>query len=193
MERTSCGAEVAPGEVQRLSRRTFAPTKRRNPCFKRTDSPLLTLDYAPECKLLSMQAASIQIGELAKRTTLSVDAIRFYEKRQLLPKAARSTGGFRLYSTDDLERPLFIRQIHGLGFSLREIRELVDLRTKKVDACETVRELLKHKLTDIRAKRRELEELETQLTADLRKCNKELLHRKRHTACACPVLDEVAK
>jgi DNA-binding transcriptional MerR regulator len=143
--------------------------------------------------LSSMQAASIQIGELAKRTTLSVDAIRFYEKRQLLPKAARSTGGFRLYSTDDLERLLFIRQIHGLGFSLREIRELVDLRTRKVDACEAVRELLKHKLTVIRAKRQELQELESQLMSDLRKCNKELLHRKRHAACACPVLDEVAK
>jgi MerR family transcriptional regulator, copper efflux regulator len=140
-----------------------------------------------------MQTAFIQIGELAKRTTLSIDAIRFYEKRQLLPKPPRSTGGFRLYSTDDLERLLFIRQIHGLGFSLREIRELVELRTRKVDACETVRELLKHKLIVIRAKRRELEELETQLMTDLRKCNKELLHRKRHTACACPVLDEVAK
>ena len=135
----------------------------------------------------------IQIGELAKRTTLSIDAIRFYEKRQLLPKAARSAGGFRLYSTEDLERLLFIRQIHGLGFSLREIRELVDLRTRKVDACETVRKLLKHKLIVIRAKRRELQALESELMIDLRKCNKELLHRKRHTACACPVLDEVAR
>ena len=140
-----------------------------------------------------MQATSIQIGELAKRTALSIDAIRFYEKRQLLPKATRSSGGFRLYSTDDLERLLFIRQIQGLGFSLREIRELMDLRARKVDACETVRELLKHKLTIIRAKRRELQELESELMADLRKCNKELLHRKGHTACACPVLDEVAK
>lgn len=140
-----------------------------------------------------MQTAFLQIGELAKRTTLSIDAIRFYEKRQLLPKPPRSTGGFRLYSTDDLERLLFIRQIHGLGFSLREIRELVELRTRKVDVCETVRELLKHKLILIRAKRRELEELEAQLRTDLKKCNKELLHRKRHAACACPVLDEVAK
>jgi DNA-binding transcriptional MerR regulator len=140
-----------------------------------------------------MGTQPLQIGALAKRTSLSIDAIRFYERRALLPKAARSTGGFRLYSTDDLERLLFIRQIHGLGFSLREIRELVELRTRKVDACETVRQLLKHKLTVIRAKRRELQGLESQLTADLRKCNKELRHRKRHTACACPVLDEVTK
>ena len=140
-----------------------------------------------------METGSIQIGELAKRTSLSIDAIRFYEKRQLLPRATRSSGGFRLYSTYDLDRLLFIRQIQGLGFSLREIRELVDLRARKVDACETVRELLKHKLTIIRAKRRGLQELESELMADLRKCNKELLHRKRHTACACPVLDEVSK
>ena len=74
----------------------------------------------------------MQIGELAKRTTLTVDAIRFYEKRQLLPKAIRSTGGFRLYTTGDIEQLHFIRQMHELGFSLREIRELIDLHTRKV-------------------------------------------------------------
>ena len=140
-----------------------------------------------------MDSRAIQIGELAKRTALTVDAIRFYEKRHLLPKASRSTGGFRLYSTDDVERLHFIRQIHGLGFSLREISELIDLRTRKVDACEAVRELLKHKLADVRARVRELQKLESELMNDLRKCNKELTHRKRHIPCACPVLEEVTK
>jgi DNA-binding transcriptional MerR regulator len=84
--------------------------------------------------LLFMQTAAMQIGELAKRTALTVDAIRFYERRQLLPKAARSTGGFRLYTTDDIERLHFIRQMHELGFSLREIGELIDLRTRKIAA-----------------------------------------------------------
>jgi len=139
-----------------------------------------------------MQTSGIQIGELAKRTTLTVDTIRFYEKRHLLPKAPRTTGGFRLYTTDDIERVQFIRQMHGLGFSLREIGELIDLRTRKVDACESVRELLKHKVSDIRAKLRELRRLETELVADLEKCNKELKHRQRHEACTCPVLEEVA-
>jgi DNA-binding transcriptional MerR regulator len=84
--------------------------------------------------------------------------------------------------------------MHGLGFSLREIGELIDLRTRKVDACESVRELLKHKhkVSDIRAKLRELRRLETELVADLEKCNKELKHRQRHEACACPVFKEVA-
>lgn len=140
-----------------------------------------------------MQTAVIQIGELAKRTTLSIDAIRFYEKRQLLPKAIRSSGGFRLYTTGDIERLGFVRQMHGLGFSLREIKELADLRTEKIEACESVRDLLKHRLNDVRRKLRELETLESQLVIDLRKCNKELKHRREHTASACPVLDGVAR
>ena len=119
-------------------------------------------------------------------------SIRFYEKRHLLSKVPRTTGGFRLYTTDDIERLHFIRQMHGLGFSLREIRELIDLRTRKVDACESVRELLKHKVSDICAKLRDLRWLETELVSDLEKCNKELKHRQRHEACACPVLEEVA-
>jgi DNA-binding transcriptional MerR regulator len=59
--------------------------------------------------MMSMQTSAIQIAELAKRTTLTVDAIRFYEKRHLLPKATRAGGGFRLYTTDDIER------LHSFG------------------------------------------------------------------------------
>jgi DNA-binding transcriptional MerR regulator len=131
----------------------------------------------------------MQIGELAKRTALTVDAIRFYEKRRLLPKPVRSTGRFRLYTDDDTERLRFIQQVQGLGFSLTEVRELVDLRTRKVDACESVRLLLKGKLSDVRVKKRELEALESELKADLQKCNQELKRRQRHAAGACPVLE----
>jgi DNA-binding transcriptional MerR regulator len=137
-----------------------------------------------------MEAGAIQIGELAKRTALTVDAIRFYERRHLLPKPIRSPGGFRLYSRDEIERLHFIRQMRGLGFSLREIRELIALRTHKIDACESVRELLKRKLAGVRAKLHELQELESELINDWKKCNKELKHRQRHAACACPVLEE---
>jgi DNA-binding transcriptional MerR regulator len=80
----------------------------------------------------------LRIGELASRAAMSVDAIRFYEKRGLLPKAQRSAGQFRVYSPRDLEHVRFIRQTQALGFSLREIRELVDLRDRKTEACKTV-------------------------------------------------------
>jgi MerR family mercuric resistance operon transcriptional regulator len=135
------------------------------------------------------RTATMQIGELAHRSALTVDAIRFYEKRGLLPKPVRSKGRFRLYTDDDTERLRFIQQVQGLGFSLTEVRELVDLRARKVDACESVRQLLKGKLSDVRAKVRELEALESELIADLQKCNQELKHRRRHVAAACPVLE----
>ena len=81
--------------------------------------------------------------------------------------------------------------MHALGFSLREIRELIELRTRKVVACESVRELIKDKLAGVRAKLHKLQKLEAELMADLQKCNKELRRRQRHAASACPVLEEV--
>ncbi len=83
----------------------------------------------------------MQIGEVAGRTALTVDAIRFYEKRNLLPKASRSAGRFRLYTEDAIERIRFIRQMQGLGFSLREIGELIELRARKVESCKSVQQL----------------------------------------------------
>jgi DNA-binding transcriptional MerR regulator len=132
----------------------------------------------------------VRIGELAKHSEMTVDGIRFYEKRGLLPKARRTAGRFRLYSAHDLERVRFIRQMQALGFSLREIKDLVDLRERKVEACEAVRKLLRDKLDATHAKARQLQNLEAELLADLRKCNKELRHRQRHKPCACPVLEE---
>jgi hypothetical protein len=68
---------------------------------------------------------------------------------------------------------------------------LTDLRTDKIEACESIRDLLKRKLVEVRRKLRELEGLESQLVVDLTNCNKELKHRNRHEACECPVLKEV--
>src|SRR5689334_23221027 len=66
-------------------------------------------------------SATMQIGEVAKPTSLTVDAIRFYEKRKLLPTAVRRAGRFRLYGATTVERLHFIQQMRGLGFSLREV------------------------------------------------------------------------
>lgn len=132
----------------------------------------------------------MQIGEVAERTSLTVDTIRFYERRRLLPKANRTAGRFRLYTEDSVERLRFIQQMQGLGFSLKEVGELLKLRERKVDACEAVKELLEEKLANVRSKLADLRQLESELVVDLRKCNRELSHRKQHAACACPVLEE---
>jgi DNA-binding transcriptional MerR regulator len=138
------------------------------------------------------ESTAMQIGEVAKRSSLTVDAIRFYEKRKLLPRAVRSVGRFRLYGEGTIERLHFIQQMQGLGFSLREVGELIQIRERKVDACESVKELLGAKLIDVRAKLRELRHLESELEMDLRKCNRELNQRQRHAAHACPVLEDAA-
>src|SRR5215469_16441833 len=132
----------------------------------------------------------MQIGEIAKRTRLTVDAIRFYEKRKLLPRAVRSEGRFRLYGESSVDRLHFIQQMQGLGFSLREVGELNQLRERKVEACESVRQLLTAKLADVRTKMRELRQLEKELESDFRKCRRELNHRRGHAPAPCPVLEE---
>jgi MerR family transcriptional regulator, mercuric resistance operon regulatory protein len=132
---------------------------------------------------------TMQIGEVAKRASLTVDAIRFYERRRLLPRAGRTAGRFRLYTEDAVERLRFIQQMQGLGFSLREVGELLKLRERKVDACDSVKNLLEAKLADVRKKLADLRQLESELVSDLRKCKRELNHRQRHAPCACPVLE----
>jgi DNA-binding transcriptional MerR regulator len=136
--------------------------------------------------------STFQIGELARRTTLSIDAIRFYERRKLLPAAFRSAGRFRLYTTDDIERLRFVQRMQRLGFSLKEIKQLVAIRADKGHACAAVRKFLKTKLDGVTTKIRELQQLETELRADLGKCNR-ALKQQRGKTCACPVLEEIER
>lgn len=131
---------------------------------------------------------TIQIGEAAHRTALTVDTIRFYERCALLPAAPRTTGQFRLYNAEDLSRLTFIKQMQGLGFSLRQIKQLLDLRDRGRYACEEVSNLLNDKLTEIRSKIRQLQKLESELAVDLRKCNRELKNRGSRAPRECPVL-----
>ena len=135
---------------------------------------------------------ALQIGDVAQETGLTVDAIRFYEKQSLLPRPARTAGGFRLYSGESVERLHFIQQAQTLGFSLAEIRELLLLRDEKLQACSHVRELLQRKLESVRQKIEQLQTLESDLKGALRNCDRSL---KRHTSVeeeCCPVLEQIA-
>jgi len=82
--------------------------------------------------------------------------------------------------------------MQGLGFSLKEVGELLKLRERKVDACESVKKLLEAKLGAVRSKLADLRQLESELAADLRKCNHELNHRRRGASSPCPVLEEAS-
>jgi|SRR6266850_1989379 len=126
----------------------------------------------------------MQIGIVAKKVGLSVDTIRFYERNALLPRAARTQGGFRQYGERDVETLTFIRRVQGLGFKLREIRGLLNLRGRRMQPCAPVRRRLQTKLADVRQKLENLQKLETELRLALRGCDKELRKQDAH----CPVL-----
>ena len=135
-------------------------------------------------------AHNLQIGQVAQQTGLTVDAIRFYEKEKLLPKALRSTGGFRLYGSDHIEQLRFIQKGQAIGFSLGEIRELLLIQNDQVETCSHVRDLIQQKLAIVQQKMNELAQIEGQLKDALRKCNREL----RKTPAPhdrCPVLETI--
>jgi DNA-binding transcriptional MerR regulator len=77
----------------------------------------------------------MHIGGVAKKIGLTPDAIRFYERNALLPRPSRTAGGFRQYADTDLETLRFIRQAQGLGFTLKEVRELLALRGSRLQPC----------------------------------------------------------
>ena len=128
----------------------------------------------------------MQIGFVAKKIGLSVDAIRFYERNALLPRAARTAGGFRQYGESDLETLAFIRRVQGLGFKLSEIRSLLSLRGNRSQPCAPVRRRLEEKLVDVHRKLADLQKLEHELRLALRSCNRELRNQPAH----CPILRE---
>lgn len=126
----------------------------------------------------------MQIGIVAKKLGLSVDAIRFYERNGLLPRPPRTEGGFRRYCESDVETLAFVRRVQGLGFKLSEIRGLLTLRGNRLQPCAPVQLRLKEKLADVQRKVSDLHKLDHELRLALRGCNREM--RKRHAQC--PIL-----
>src|SRR5258707_4861818 len=149
---------------------------------------MLTLDYTPGCSF-DRGAKVMQIGIVAKKIGLSVDAIRFYERNALLPRAPRTEGGFRQYGENDVATLAFIRRAQGLGFKLSEIKGLLNLRGTRLQPCAPVRRRLQEKLVDVQRKLADLQKLEHELRLALRSCNKELRKRSAH----CPILREPGK
>src|SRR6266702_4635265 len=123
---------------------------------------------------------SLRIGHVAKRTGLTVDAIRFYEKAGLLPRPARTEGGYRLYQDREVADLEFIQKAQQLGFSLNEIRELFSIQRHPHEVCGHVRDLIAQKLDVVRAKIAELQTLETDLAGALQQCRTALRQPSKH-------------
>lgn len=95
--------------------------------------------------------ASLKIGEVAKQTGVSVGTLRYYESLQLLPAAQRGDNGYRYYDQTAIEQVEFIRQAQSLGFSLSEIRHIMEARHLGQQPCELVQDLLQQKIDQLAA------------------------------------------
>ncbi|MCX4817591.1 MerR family transcriptional regulator [Streptomyces sp. NBC_01239] len=114
-----------------------------------------------------MSSEHMQIGEVAARTELSLRTIRHYETTGLVTPSARSQGGFRLYTESDVARLMVIRRMKPLGFTLDEMRALLDA-TDRLDSGETLplaerEELLERIRGFERAAQERVADLRTQL------------------------------
>ncbi len=109
------------------------------------------------------------IGKVAERTGVSTQAIRYYEREGLLPRAERTHTGYRLYGAVVAGRINFIRQARALGLSLDEIKEIFRLSEAGSAPCCRVRELLSEKLDDLDRRIAELTGFRRELQGFLRK------------------------
>lgn len=127
---------------------------------------------------------ALRIGEVASRSGVSIDTVRFYERRSLLPVAPRTAGGYRVFTTEAIERIQFIKQAQELGFSLDDIAML--LTTNGESDCLRVHDLLDTKVREIDNRMKSMVEFRKKLIHCLAECEEEL--KKHPTSADCPVV-----
>jgi DNA-binding transcriptional MerR regulator len=103
------------------------------------------------------------IGVLARDSGVNLETIRFYERSGLLPTPQRSAAGYRHYQAVDLSRLRFIRRGRELGFSLEEIRSLLELSAQPQSPCAIADQLVQEHLTGIAARIRDLLNMQAEL------------------------------
>jgi MerR family mercuric resistance operon transcriptional regulator len=127
---------------------------------------------------------SLTIAGLASAAAVSIETIRYYQRRGLIPQPKRPPGGIRRYSVADTERLRFINRAQVMGFSLEEIRGLLRLRTQP--SCSATRELAVKKVEIIEAHIRELRQLRKELVGLVAACDTNAEDSQ------CPVIERLA-
>lgn len=125
------------------------------------------------------------IGELARRADVNLQTVRYYERRNLLLPSGRKASGYRLYGEGALKRLLFIRHAKELGFTLEEIRGLLDLRVEpggNLGKCEMVRAKAEAKKSAVEDRIKALESVRKVLIELIDCCRKHLPTEE------CPIL-----
>lgn len=134
---------------------------------------------------------TLTIGEVAERAGMTRDALRYYERLGVIAPTTRTSGGFRVYPADVLDRLQFIKQAQLHGLTLAEIRELLRLDARRGPTqCRQVQRLLERKLADVNARLVELQEFQRTLDGYLAQCNRTLAEAPE---AACPVVADLRR
>ena len=131
-----------------------------------------------------MDRSELRIGEVAARARVSIDTVRYYERLKLLPRARRTSGNFRVFGLDSIERVQFIKQAQDLGFSLDEIKDV--LATGGAQECQRVHDLLSEKLQELDGCLTSMKKFRRVLLRHLAECEREL--REHGEDACCPVV-----
>lgn len=129
----------------------------------------------------------MKIGQLARRSGVGIDTVRYYEREGLLPKPPRLASGYRSYDLGDLKRLRFVRRGKALGFTLPEIRELLALSARGGEDMAAMKAAAQHKLADVERRLDELARIRDGLKALIEAC-------PGHGALdRCPILNALAE
>ena len=132
-----------------------------------------------------------RIGEIAQEAGVTVEAVRYYERIGLLPRAPRTHSGVRRYPPDTVDHIRFVKQAQRNGFTLAEVRELLALtRRGGVKRCRQVHQLLTAKLAEIDHKRTQLEAFRRTLQAQADECARSL---REDSDPDCPVIGKIGR
>ena len=127
----------------------------------------------------------LQRAEMAQRTGCNLETIRYYEKTGMMPDPPRTASGYRVYDDAHISRLRFILRARELGFSIEQIRGLLDLVDGGTQTCAEVKERTEQHLADVRAKIADLKRIEKVLAATAAQCSGEDIPE-------CPVLEALA-
>ncbi len=125
----------------------------------------------------------LNIGKVARGGGVSVDTLRFYEREGLIAAPDRGANGYRRYPPDAIARVRFIKRAQDVGFTHKDIRELLSLRADPKASCRDVRARATQKLRDIEAKMAVLERMKSVLSTWIEECP------SRGPVAECPIID----
>jgi len=114
--------------------------------------------------------SGLTIGQVAQKTGMGIETIRFYERRGLIAEPPRKESGYRQYEPDVLDRLAFIKQAKELGFSLSEIHELMSLRTRADTSSRDIKKIATARLDDIDQKIKVLKRMQRALKKLVNQC-----------------------